>query len=181
MVIAGVEGCTYKGLKRGTAMSTTRPWITDILNEFRLNTNPENCPGFDSYRMMINRARLMERMHEIYLKINSEAGQNILYEQSFLQPQQILCQYTFDRGDVEFDMSLGFLATGPALVFSSHRRDNLPIHISRLYGNFVNKMTSIKHWECLIDPLMVSDRDLQQWFTFLLSGARRKWSPKTAR
>lgn len=128
---------------------------------------------------MIDHARLVERMHEIYLSINSEAGQNILYEQSFMQPQQMLCQYTFDKGDIEYEMSVAFLTCGPALVFASHRRDNMPHQVLRLYGNFVDKMTSIRYWECLIDPSQVSDSDLQQWFTFLLSGTRRKWSPKT--
>jgi hypothetical protein len=130
---------------------------------------------------MIKRSRLIERMHEIYLSINSEAGQNILYEQSFLQPQQVLCQYTFDKEDIVYEMSVAFSAIGPTLVFASHRRDNMPHQILRLYGNFVDKMSCISYWECPIDPSTVSENDLQQWFTFLLSGTSRKWSPKNGR
>ena len=163
-------------------MSTTRPWITDILKQFRLNVDqPRNGHRLDVYRIMIKRMRLAERMHEIYLSINSEAGRSILYEQCFMQPQHMLCQYTFDNGNIEYQMSVTFLASGPALVFASHRRDNVPHQILRVYGDFVDKMTSIRYWECLIDPSRVSDRDLQQWFTFLLSGTRRRWSPKIRR
>ena len=163
-------------------MSTTQPWITDILQKFHLNiTAPTNGHCLDLYRSMIDRARLSERMHEICLAINSEAGQNILYEQSFIQPQQMLCQYTFANGDIEYEMSVAFLAAGPTVVFASHRRDNKPRQVLRVYGDFLDKFTSISYSHCLIDPLTISDDDLQQWFTFLLSGNHRKWSPKTGR
>ena len=163
-------------------MSTTQPWITDILKKFHLNvTAPRNGHSLDLYRLMIHRARLIERMHQICLSINSEAGQNILYEQSFIQPQQMLCQYTFANGDIEYEMSVAFLAAGPTVVFASHRRDNTPHQVLRVYGDFLDRFTSITYRQCLINPSKVSDADLQQWFTFLLSGTRRKWSPKTGR
>ena len=158
-------------------MSGRNSWIGDVLKNFHLREDGIDDSGADRYRLMIARSPLLERMNAICNAINLQAGQGIIYAEAFVQPHPLFCRFVFDKENIEFSMALVLQFEGPTVIFSS-TKSNLWVRSIQRYrwsGIFNKSNVACK---LVIDPATVSDADLREWFTYLLSGLQYSIKPK---
>jgi len=160
-------------------MATTQLWIKKTVKDLHLAPGEARYPAVKEFRLQIERSRLLEAMHTTYDSINNEAGAAILLELLYLQPQFALCKYTFERPGVDYEMQLVLPADGPTLVFSLHRTNEtagVPA-IQIVHRFFMHPSQRAVRHKLRINPSMVTNIDLREWFTYLLSGFRNSRKP----
>ena len=158
-------------------MSTAQPWIDDVLRKLQFQQNVLDSSSFDNYRLMVDRSRLVERMRATGNAVNSEAGEGLIFEDFFIQPQPLTCRYVFERDGIESSMSLAILSEGPTLIFSSTKASLWGESIRRCLGQHLQRKRDNVEFQLLINPTNVDNADLQQWFTYLLSGLQHSFKP----
>lgn len=159
-------------------MNPSTSWISDVVGKFRLRQNViDDFPMFSRYRLMIDRSRLVERMNATCDAINADAGLPIIYDEVFVQPHELACSYVFVRNKIECRMSLAILPEGPTLIFSCFKPDHWVERVVRRFGFPLDEEREKVACEVLINPATVNDAQLQQWFTYLLSGLRGPFKP----
>lgn len=161
-------------------MSTTSSsWVGNVLTKFHLRYNMTDDFRIDRYWLMMDRSSLVERVYETCHAINSCAREGIIYGEMFTRPHAIAIRVGFIRGDIEYLMSLAMLEGRPTLLFSSRKEHLWNKSVLRRFRHSLKRKENIicKH---VINPSKVSDADIQQWFTYLLSGLRRSFKPAEA-
>lgn len=159
-------------------MSTSPDWISDVLGRFQLRQNVTgDFPIFHRYRLMVERSHLIERINGTCNAVNSLAGEALVYIEMFFQPHQLACRYVFEKDRIECRMSLAILPKGPTLIFSTFKANRWAEWINRCFGNSWDEEREHVVCEILINPATVSDAQLEQWFTYLLSGLRSSFKP----
>jgi hypothetical protein len=160
-------------------MSATSSWVGDVLTRFHLRYNTTEDFRTDRYRLMMDRSSLIERVYGTCRDINSCACEGIIYGEMFARPHAIAIRVGFIRGDIEYLMSLGMLDGRPTLLFSSRREYQWK---KSVLGRFRHSMNTRENLICklAINPSTVSDAEIQQWFTYLLSGLKRSFKPAEA-
>ena len=157
-------------------MSITSLWLGDVITRFQLRSDTRNNSRINRHWSMIDRASLLERVCDVCQEINSGAREGVVYGRMFARPYPMAFRVGFVRGDTEFLMSLAMLDEIPTLVFSWRReyqwkKSLLPW----LRHSAARKEYPV--FEREIDPSSVSDAEIQRWFTYLLSGLRRRFKP----
>jgi hypothetical protein len=160
-------------------MAAPQSWVKKSLKHLNLSTVEPERPALDEFRRQIERCNLIVRMQETHDLINKEMGRIIVFQDLYIQPQAIMCKYTLETPKVHYQMALVLRENGPALVFSSHRPSAAAGQGA--IENFCRKflppsMDVIKH-ELPVNPEVVNDIDLQEWFSYLLSGLRNSYKP----
>jgi hypothetical protein len=164
-------------------MDTGQSSITDALKNLHLRTDHTGRLGFGRYRTEIERCELLEKLHLVREAINREAGQLIVEEQMYIQPQTIQCKYTFEEGGMVWEMTLVLTRNGPTMVFSWWKRDGRRKWggIRRLYSCFRGSSERVLTLKLQFQPATVNNADLEQWFTYLISGFRDSFRPARAK
>jgi hypothetical protein len=157
-------------------MSTTLSWIGDVLIKFHISYNLTDDTRIDHYRLMVDRSNLMERVNGTCRVINSQVRGGLVYGQMYARPHATAFRVGFVRGGIEFRMSLAILPGGPTLIFSSIKDNEWGERVLRHFGHGMEERENVIS-KLVINPATVSDADLQQWFTYLLSGLRRSFKP----
>jgi len=158
-------------------MGTTPSWISNLLSKYQPRQNVTEGSTFARYQFTLDRSRLIERMDATCEAIDSQAGGRVISIEFFLQPQILSRRYLFHRGSVRFSMALAILAHGPTLIFSSNQANEWVQRIRRRCGLYVEPPRERVVFELMINPSTVNNADLQQWFTYLLSGFERSHKP----
>ena len=156
-------------------MITKRSQFGELLGRF----HPTQKPTQDLHRgqLMVACAQLAERMHAVRDAIHSEAGQNSIYEEVYAQPHEFFRRYVFEKDNIDFHMSLAIVSAGATMRFSSFTAKHWIGRLINPFGNPIGKIRVNIKCQLLIDPATVTDTDLEQWFTYLLSGLRRSFKP----
>ena len=157
-------------------MSTSRSWIDETLEKFHLREDANDDSKFDSYQMIIDRSRLPERMSAICSAINAQSGHGLMYHEILAYPYPVIRRYILERDNVDTIMELAILFEGPGVVFSSNKTRPWVKSIQRYCGYSTEHKNNVVY-RMVIDPEDVSDAELQQWFTYLLSGLRNSFKP----
>jgi hypothetical protein len=157
-------------------VSARNSWIDDVLKNFHLREDGIDDSREDRYRLMIARSPLLERMNAICNAINLQAGQGIIYAEAFVQPHPMFCRYIFDKEGIEFSMALVIQFEGPTVILSSTKSNLWVRSIERYRWSGIFNRSNVA-CKLVIDPATVSDADLQQWFTYLLSGLQHSHKP----
>ena len=151
-----------------------------------LSTNEEALPDphffpadssrsqFDEFRSQIARYQLDERLSAAIARVNGAAGQQLLSQEIFTQPQRTQRVCSFEKDGVAYEMTLVLRLAGPTLVFSSWKRT-----AERRWAGFGGlrpllgrqRRAKINH-EVLIHLAGVTDDDIEDWLIYLLSGFR---------
>ena len=156
--------------------ATSSPWIGNVLTKFHLRSNVTDNFRMDRYRLMMDRSSLIERMYDTCHAINSCAREGIIYGEMFSRPHTIAIRVGFIRGDVEYLMSLGMLDGRPTLLFSSRKDYQWEKGVLSKFRHALKRKENLI-CKLVINPSTVSDVDIQQWFTYLLSGLQRSFKP----
>lgn len=133
----------------------------------------------DEFRPQIARYKLEERLSAAIVRVNGVAGQQLLFQEIFAQPQRTQRVCSFEKDGVAYEMALVLRSAGPTLVFSSWKRT-----AERRWAGFGGlrqllrrpRRAEIDH-EVLIHPAGVTDDEIEDWLFYLLSGFRRSFRP----
>jgi len=158
-------------------MNSIPSWISGADTELGLAQNQAVALTLDDHRMMISRTHLVERLHEACSAVNLQAGEGTVYEQTFIQPQECLCSYIYKRKAIEFGMSLEIFPEGPTLTFWFVRPKRGAGLVERCFGYRLDDSRGVTH-QILIRPTMAKDADVEQWFSYLLSGLHFSFKQK---
>jgi hypothetical protein len=158
-------------------MFTLRRGVGDILGSYHPIQNAAEYSDFDRYLRMVARSNLLERMHITREAIHSQAGRRLMYEEVYLQPNRSVCRYVFLTKNHKFHMTLAILSAGPTVTFSCSKTHDWIGAIMHPFGRRLAKKRVTVRCKLLIDPETVSDNDVKQWFSYLLSGLRRSLKP----
>jgi hypothetical protein len=151
-------------------------WIDDALTKFHISNDENIRLKLDNYRAMVERSSLIERIYGTCRAINAHGRDGLIYGQMFARPYALAFRVGFVRGNTESRMSLAILNEGPALIFSSIKVEPLDSHGRHYFRHFRRRR---EKFICRIalNPAAVKDAEIQQWFTYLLSGLKRSFKP----
>jgi hypothetical protein len=158
-------------------MSTTGSWIGEMIQKFHLRENVIDDSRIDRFRLMMDRSSLPERMSATCGAINAQAGRGVIYQEVLLQPHPVTRRYTFENHKSITIMELAILFEGPGVVFSFNKTKPWVKRVKSYCGYCTEEK---KHVVCkvVIDPAIVSDAEIQQWFTYLLSGLQNSFKTR---
>lgn len=92
-------------------MLTNRSKFAEALKTLHVSREePEDCT-FDCYSEILAKSLLVEKMHAMRDAFHEAAGQNLLYEEVDARPNESICRYVFERGGIDYHMSLAVLRT----------------------------------------------------------------------
>src|SRR5580698_1334594 len=106
----------------GDTMATTYSWIGDVLHTPHLAEEALGEPKFGRYRMMFDRARLLERANATCASLNTQAGEVVIYSETFTETHPILGRYLIEDESADITMELAILPEGPGVVFSCKKK-----------------------------------------------------------
>lgn len=151
-------------------------WIRSLLAELHL-LNQRGWPKAPAELWQeLAQSDLLQRLEPLPSLINEQAGQHVIEAHWMLPPQEVVFSFTVVRNDTEFFMRLILHQAGPMLVFLSKKLDSGCAR-SAIYNYFMGNNPFHVKLHFVIHPAHVTDQDLRQWFSYLLSGFRRSFRP----
>lgn len=159
-----------------------RTWVRALLEELRLVQPP--APHFDplAIHSQVEHSGLLGRLREVSQIINREAGVPLLEEKCYLPPSRRVCSFIFTKGEIDHVMTIRADSPGARLLFFSRRHD-LPSAGGGYYGGLsysLRRRPKVK-LSLSIDPMKVTESDVQRWFAYLLSGLREAYRVRGVR
>jgi hypothetical protein len=153
----------------------TNHWINPLLTKLNLIQAKEMDADFRHYWSQIEECQLLERIGGVIAEINGAAGYHVLELIEFLPPQKKVIRVSFDRNRVRYNMEIVLRSDGILLLFSTSRR------FSAGWDRYFHQ-TSMRHnsavsWEQMVKPEEILERDIQVWFSYLLSGLEKRFRP----
>ncbi len=145
-------------------------WIKLLLMRLELFQQVEDVVSdVGRFWAQLEKCQFLERIEEVVEEVNQTAGRDILHLDYFLPPQSSFLKITFSRSRVEHVMKIVLWSTGPALIFYSHNESSADY--DRRTANPAIEFVQY------IQPEEVTEDDIQRWFSYLLSGFKRKFRP----
>jgi hypothetical protein len=156
--------------------SGNHAWIRPLLA--RLGLLQPNAEVLDPAKLWdeLEQSTFLPRLREAARLINSEAGYQLMHIQWFLPPQRIVCTFSVKKEKADFKMQLVLRQAGPTMIFYS-RGPGSGVNYSRLYRYLAGDTSGNVRLRRVLLPADVTDKDLQEWFTYLLSGFQETFTP----
>jgi hypothetical protein len=150
-------------------------WIGSLVTELDLIKEKEAVADLSCFRAQLEESQLLERIHETVATINGKVGYQVLYMLDFLPPQRSVLRLSFSKNKTEYIMEIVLRTSGPAVVFHSVTRasgswDRYLHGSSPSLGAHIAFNQNFK-------PAEISNETMRTWFSFLLSGFKRKFHP----
>ena len=162
-------------------MGTQAPEIPFVTNGVHLPAATRRSLDSGAFSSQNQQRRLLDGLHTVRDDINRTAGRLVVDEQAYDQPQLQLCKYTLRREGVNYQMTLIQVECGPIVVFSWYHTPHRT-RLRRILGLFAAHQDpehpKIKY-KLQFYAATVNNVDLQQWFTYLLSGLRCSFKPSS--
>ncbi len=159
-------------------MATTYSWMGDVFQTPHLAEDMFEHSKFDRFRAMFERARLLDRTNAICTSLNAQAGEVVIYSEIFTETHPVIGRYLIEDDIADLTMELAILPEGPGVIFSSRKKRALVNRIQRYCGLHPTEKNSVV-CKVLIDPAMVTEPEIQQWFNYLLSGLHHSFKPES--
>jgi hypothetical protein len=151
-------------------------WVRPLLAELHLlNHRGWPRPPGELWQEL-SQSDLLQRLEPLPSLINEQAGQPLVDAQWMLPPQEVVFSFAVVRNDTEFVMRLVLDQAGPLLVFFSKKVESSYPH-SAFYHYFMRDDSIHVKLRYVIHPAQVTDQDLQEWFSYLLSGFQKSFQP----
>ncbi len=159
-----------------TESNGSHSWIRPLLSQLDLLHQTE-VPAKDPASLWdeLTKSTLLDRLRQLPSLINQEAGYPLLNVQWFLPPQKVVCTFTVRKDTNDCGMQLVLRQAGPTLVFYTKKKGREATSYG-LYRYLTGSSINVKHRR-VIRPAAVTDRDLQEWFSYLLSGFQESFQP----
>lgn len=135
-------------------------------------------------RELLESSPLPDTLRETAGEINRKVGSVVIEAHTYLPPEQLVCTFTYIKGNVEYIMQLEVHGAKPSLVFVTRKwRTGFSSRIiDWTYSLFDADMSSIQIKSITdIDPEAITKEDTESWFIYLLSGMRRGDFPQNLR
>jgi hypothetical protein len=152
---------------------STQKWINPLLEKLELARPKSNPIDIRILWAELEEYHLPDRIHTVTANINHEAGYHVLNLLDYLPPQRSVVRVVYPKNKFEFVMAIVLLANGPAVTFHSAR-----VVVSRWDRYIPGRSSSREHPNEMIRGFRapeVTDRIIQEWFSFLLSGFSREF------
>jgi len=127
-------------------------------------------------RLLLESSPLPDRLRETAGEINRKVGSVVIEAHTYLPPEQLVCSFTYVKGNVEHIMQLEVNGAKPSLVFLIRKwRTGFSSRIIDWTYNFFDARASSIQIKSIstIDPESISKEETESWFIYLLSGMRR--------
>jgi len=150
-------------------------WINPLLSQLNLiDIRAINADPRYHWRQ-IEESHLIERISELVAQINNAAGYHVLEMLEFLPPQNKVLVINFDKGGVQHKMEVLLQNDGIFIIFGTVRR--LSAGWERYFPQNSKKGNYTAAFELAIQPAEILSKDIQNWFSYLLSGLNKKFRP----
>ncbi|HMI53570.1 MAG TPA: hypothetical protein VK525_18795 [Candidatus Saccharimonadales bacterium] len=149
--------------------------LWDFLEEQHL-TRRIDAPELARVRSLLESSPVPDMLRETAGEINRKVGSVVIEAHTYLPPEQLVCSFTYVKGNVEHIMQLEVNGAKPSLVFLTRKwRTGFSSRIiDWTYRFFDAGMSSIQVKSVsTIDLESVSKEETESWFIYLLSGMRR--------
>ena len=132
------------------------------------------------FREQLDRSELLATMGRVADTVNFKAGELLIDVQSYLPPEALVRSFCFQRHGQDYLLQLESWGPQPTVVFMTRKWRNL------LCPNF---LTWFYHLlgveECVVDlrhsslfrAEQITEADVESWFTYLISGFDRAFTP----
>jgi len=148
-------------------------WINPLLERLHLLREREEDLVQDICWKQIEECELVERIGRLVVEVNRAAGYRVLEMVDFLSPQKNVLRVTFERDRVKHNLEFAIRESGIVLMFSTTRLDSAGWR--RRFSSHSMKSDSTLVWEQTIHPEEISERNIQAWISYLLSGLDKKF------
>ncbi len=157
-------------------MGTSYSWVGEVEQAPHLSDEAIEPSNFERFRGMLDRAYLLDRANAAATSLNFQAGELLIYSELFTDTHPVVGRYIIEEECNTFTMELAILPDGPGVVFSSRKSRPWVKKLQRYCGYRPDEKTRVI-CKRNINPGSVSDAEIQQWFTYLLSGLHQSLKP----
>lgn len=158
-------------------MGTTYSWIGEGAEIPHLGEEVIDDFKFNRFRGMFDRSHLLERAAATCTSFNLQAGEVLIYSEIFTDTHPVMGRYVIEEEHSSFTMEIAILSDGPGVVFSSRKSRPWVKKFQRYCGYRPGENSRVV-CKLNINPSSVSDAEIQQWFTYLLSGLHHSLKPE---
>lgn len=158
-------------------MGTTYSWVGEVEQVPHLSEEAIEASKFDRFRGMFDRAHLLDRANAAATSLNFQAGELLIYSELFTTTHPVVGRYIIEEEYNTFTMELAILPDGPGVVFSSCKSRPWVKKLQRYCGYRPEEKIRVI-CKRNINPASVNDAEIQQWFTYLLSGLHPSLKPE---
>jgi len=166
--------------KSSAGANASQHWIRPLLSRLDLVSHAEGEKNPAELWDELARTGLLDRLRALPSLINEEAGRHLVHEQWFLPPQRVVCTFTLRKEKLQYGMQLVLRRTGPFLVFYT-KKPGTSSRAHSLYRYISGTPAIDVRSRRLLRPAEVSEADLQEWFSYLLSGFEESFQPRAFR
>jgi hypothetical protein len=132
------------------------------------------------YREQLDQSELLTMMGRIADAVNDKAGNLLIDVQSYLPPEPLVRSFSFHKDDQDYVLQLESWGLAPTVVFLRRKwRDPRFLNsfgwIYRLLG--VEEYKIEVNYSALFRAELVTEAEIEKWFTYLISGFDRAFAP----
>jgi len=150
-------------------------WINPLLSQLKLIEMKDVIVDPRHLWEKIEENHLLERISKLVAEINTAAGNHILEMLEFLPPQKKVLVINFGKNGVQHKMEVTLENEGIFITFGTAKR--FSTGWERYFSQNSRKDNYAVAWEQAIHPAEILSKDIQNWFTYLLSGLNKKFRP----
>jgi hypothetical protein len=159
-------------------MNERCPSLKPALEELQLTRKDVGATSA-AFRDELEKSGLFEMMQRVCQLINTAAGTLVIDVQSYLPPEMILRSFTLKKGHDEYVMQVELVGAKRMVVFLTQEQ---PSAFSRfagwIYGLFGAERSDVNVKLVFeIRPEEVRERDVEEWFMYLMTGFNRRFTP----
>lgn len=151
-------------------------WIRSLLSQLELLHSREEIEDPVKLWDDLEESTLLDRLRELPPLINLEAGYHLMHAQWFLPPQKTVCTFSVKKGSADYWMQLVLRQAGPTLIFYT-KSSGVNTSFYGLYRYIAGDKSVHVKLRRVLRPAAVTDKDLQEWFGYLLSGFQESFTP----
>ncbi|MGA9471336.1 MAG: hypothetical protein WBV36_02660 [Terriglobales bacterium] len=132
------------------------------------------------FREQLDQSELLAAMGRIADEVNTKAGNLLIDVQSYLPPEALVRSFCFGKDGQDYVLQLESWGPKPTVVFLSRKWRRL-LFMNSL--DWVYRCLGVEEYvidvkfSSLFRPEQVSEADVENWFTYLISGFDRAFAP----
>jgi hypothetical protein len=159
----------------GRRKAASTDWIGSLVTELDLVEEAGPVADLSDFRAQMEEFHLLERIRQTVAAVNEEVGYQALELLDFLPPQRSVMRLAFSKKRTEYTLEIVVRASGPGVVFHSAAKSHGTWE-RYLYG-CSRPLESNIAFKQDFNPAAITDETIRVWFSYLLSGFNKKFSP----
>ena len=154
-------------------MSKRRQSLMEFMEDRKLVRRGSAVP-LEEFRRQVENGALLRDMESAAQRINDAAGSLLIDVQSYLWPEPLVRSFSLHRNGEEYSMQLELWSDGLVLTFLSRKGKGIRI-LNRILPWMMAQWAGLHEINIVVksssplQPDLVSARDIESWFMYLLS------------